>query len=277
MYLRQSDILKKFLEKAKSENPNFSLGLLSRKVGLSRAFLSQIVNGSRSVPFDFFHALTEALNLDPESCDLLLSSILAEKGLAITRGRVVVANTDPTRTSAVWSATADRDFTVLDTWVNLAVLEATDLEGFTGETSYLAERLRIPLDVVDTALQTLTDVGLLRMQNGVLRKACRLLEFNSMKASDRLLAYHIQCLRHQIELLSSEGARHERERRLVTSLTVTTSKSHVAWAKQKLIETLREIADATGNFPAEDIYQLSIQFLPMTSPYESDAKNVGTL
>ncbi|RYG69998.1 DUF4423 domain-containing protein, partial [bacterium] len=230
------------------------------------SFLSQIINGQRPIPLENFEALCSALDLDKESRDELLKRGLQERGLS--RPSPIAFNSTPLaeRPAAgnTWAAATSKQFSVLENWYVIAILDATLLEDYDGSVGYLAQRLNLSAVVVEETMAKLLMAGLLEEQDGRLMKRTLLMEFNSGAKQAELTSFNKALLERAVETLAHENSPEDRERRLVTGLMITGSAEKVAWAKQAILGIMRQVADEMGNGPAQDLYQLSVQFFPLS-------------
>lgn len=262
----QAVILRKFFAKKKAERAGYSLAVLARRVGLSGPFLSQLMSGQRPVPLEFIEPLCAALDLDRESRDELLKRVLEDRGL---KGAPPAIAFNPRELGAsaagtAWSAAPAQQFNVLENWYTIAILDATLLEGYDGSAGFIAERLGLAVTTVEATLAMLRAAGLLTCEDGILRKATLLTEFNSSREQAALTKFNAELLDRAKQTLATETSAEDRERRLISGLVITGSAEKVAWAKLAILGIMREVAGEMSEASAEELYQLSVQFFPLT-------------
>jgi len=275
MAQRPSEVLLRFFEKKKAERRGFSVRSLALRLNLSPSFTSQVLNGRRSVPLELAEQLCAALDLDKETRDDVFSKLFRERGLSQKVARLSGIPNDETpneRNEADWKLRPKQQFDVLVDWTGLAILDATLLVDYDGSPDFIASRLNLSLESVRETLDHLIKNGLLVLRDGVLKKTDFFLEFNSGKNQEEIRAFHKQHLENAKRILTDQVSDEDRERRLITGLTITASEKKVAWAKIALNSFMRHLATDLGSSEAEDVYHLAIQLFPLTNQRKKSVK-----
>jgi uncharacterized protein (TIGR02147 family) len=252
-------ILKKHFEKKKKERSGFSLRFLSRRLGISHAYISQMLSGKRGIPLRVMEQFCDLLDIDRETRDFLIASVLQGKGLKRTKTSVAGALTSNHSARADWQPIPKKKFRLLIPWYVMAVADATLLRDYDGTEPWVAKKLGLPLPKVEQAFRLLQDEGLVVEANGLRKKVSRFVEFSSA-STEEIRTFHRGQLENAIQALGNPSAE-AREKRLITGLFLTGSEEDVAWAKQRLLATLHEVAERLGRSEPESVYQLSLQFI----------------
>lgn len=259
-----------YAQKAKARNPRWSLGSWAKALGLADATsIAKILKGARKPGPDitdrlirFFTLSTEdaayfqdLIDLDRFKRDPKLTSLLLKK---MDRNR------------------AERSITTLDlqlfetisNWYCLAIREMARMDGFVEDAQWLSKRLRFSVtpEQTEQAIRLLLSVGLLkRDENGRLRAASP-----SFRTPDGMFLagrrYHAAMLGHAREALE-EVPNEEREFR---TLAIPVRFSNVAKAKEMLREFAVKFEAALEEESGDAVYQLQLQFFPLTHRVESE-------
>ncbi len=263
-------ILKSAFEKRKQENSRFSLGLLALKLNISKSFASLILSGKRALPPELATDFCKLLKLDIEQRDLILRGVLLSRKLPENKG--LLSGIRPKRNSQndgrkrKWVDPNDSHFWILREWYYFAILDSTLLKGFDGSANFIATALGLDLETTRAAIKKLQGSGFLELVSGKLVKSNKLNAFNSIDAKNDLRAYHSASIEIAKETMASRAKLEDLEKRLITTGTVTVAKEKVVWAKQQIAEFLCSLIEqlSEDELP-DDVYQISIQFLPLTN------------
>lgn len=261
-----SNILRQHLAKKKQEKSKLSLRSLAKQVGLSHAYLSQVVNGHRNLPPDVFDDLCDLLDIDQATQEVLLVELLKVQGwkrvprkdLLETKKTTAVANKK-------WKSVLAEDFDLLENWFYIPILDATRIAGYDGSAEFLAKRLGLNLSVVRRALDKLERAGYLEKdKNGRLRKAHDFLEFHSKDRVKSIRNFQLQMLDKVKNTVKEQQTPEDVSRRLLLSYTHTISREHVPVISRKIAEMLREFSVEAGSQKPEEVYTLGAFFVPLT-------------
>jgi uncharacterized protein (TIGR02147 family) len=252
-----------FLKKKKGHR-GYSLQALAKKLGLSAPFLSQLFNGKRTLPIDQVEPLCQELDLDSEKRDFLFRSVLQVKSRSARRGISKDLELQSARATPGWVYQPSKFFWVLEEWHYLAILNCTLLRDYTGDPAWVARLLGIEVAAANAAFERLKSAGFLVEEGGRLVKTARFNDFHSQVDVKTIRAYHARAMDHAKLQLQTQSSDEAIESRYVTTYTLTAPADRIPWAKQKLKRCLDEIVHELAEGEGEQIYQLGIQFLPLT-------------
>lgn len=260
-----AEILRKaFLHKKKSKS-SFSLKAVASKVGVSAPFLSQVFSGKRNIPIGMIDEVCRILDLDTERRDFIFRSVLKGRSQAGRSGIADGLNGARAVEKPDWNFQSVSKFWVLEDWHYLPLLNCTLLKDYDGTTTFLAERLSLPLAEVEAAVTRLREAGLLKPDiHGVLRKASRFNDFQSAGSKEGIRKFHRAGMAKAATTLTEQTTDEDLECRLITTFVLTSPKGKLPWAKQRIREFLDEMTAELTAEPAEEVYQLGIQFFPLT-------------
>jgi hypothetical protein len=117
------------------------------------------------------------------------------------------------------------------------------------------------MEEAEKAFTMLQEEGLLVEKNGRLEKIARFVEFSS-STTDEIRGFHQGQMENTLKALKN-GSAQAREKRLITGMIITGAKKDIDWAKQRLLSALHEISEKLGSSEPEELFQVSLQFLPI--------------
>ncbi len=252
-------ILKKYLKKKQISQKGYSLRVLAKQLKVSPSFLSRMLNGKKAVPQKILLELRKYLNIEDEVFGSLLpanAEIAKEK---IKR---------PIDTQLKdWDFADKKSISILRQWFYLPILEFTTLKNYDGRVESICERLGLSKTSVEIALNEMETLGLLEKKDQKYKKTKKKIRWASSNSEIEIRGFHSQMLgKAQMELNNVDTESFKR--RLITGVTITTSEEKILSAKTKLMECLHEIANDLIDDNGTEIYQLALQFFPLTQKEE---------
>ncbi|KYG65691.1 hypothetical protein AZI86_01040 [Bdellovibrio bacteriovorus] len=262
-----SGILREAFARRKKENKFFSFRLIAKKMDTSVSLISQIMNGKRSLTLEMIEDFSNVLDLDNDQYDELVKLIMNKKKVRASTGPLHLPDVKAPLTISTpvdWNAQPKQNFWVLQDWHYLAILDATYLADCDGTPAYFAKKLNLDLDVATEAIEEMLQDGLLEWKDGKLIKSANYNSFQSKANRADILSYHKSALKKSLEILETQSDEGQAEHRLVNSMTLTVPEDKVTWAKQQISQFLKAIAVELSQGPEEHVYQLSVQFVPLS-------------
>ena len=258
-----------FLQKKKGK-AGFSLKFLANRLSVSAPFLSQVFNSKRTIPIGMIDELCLILDLDSERRDFIFRAVLKGRSQAGRSGIAEGLNGARAPKKADWSYQPVSKFWALEDWYFLPLLNCTLLKDYDGTAGFLAQRLALSAEVVEDALTRLKEAGFLkRGSDGLFRKSTRFNDFQSAVSKESLRKFHRSGMAKAATTLAEQTSAADMENRLITTFVLTTPRAKLPWAKQRIREFLEEMTAELAAEPAEEVYQLGIQFFPLTRKPES--------
>ena len=254
-------ILKKYFEKKKKTATSFSLRLLAKKLEVSPSFLSRIFTGEKAVPYDMLLKLKSLLDIESE----VFASLKQAHTSHGLKSETPVKGKASVKTSFEgWELTEESSLRALRQWFYLPILEFITLKSFDGTNEQISQRLGISQAAVEVAVNEMISLGLIEVDNGLLKKANVKLRWGSAKSLKEIRNFHDQMLIKAQENLRQGIEDKDFQRRLITGITLTAPADKIEAAKQKLAECLHEIANELTGEEGNQVYHLSAQLFPLT-------------
>jgi uncharacterized protein (TIGR02147 family) len=221
----------------KSKNPSYSLRAFSKKLDIPHSALSEIISGKRKLTQKMGERVVMGLNLDPDKKGQLLKSI-AEK--------------------SSYSTLELQSFQALAHWEYLAVLGLFKLKDFHSKTEWMARRLGISSKKIESVLNTLVAMGLVKedIKGNLKRSSSINLNTPSQIKDKGLRQFTIESLEKAIESLRQDKV----EDRDFSTVSLTVNKKDLPKAKKMLEEFRYKFDQEIESVPGEELYKLVLGF-----------------
>lgn len=244
--------LREELSLKQRNNPHYSLRAYARDIGIHPATLSQIINGKRPLPVKDSANVAIKLNLGPKERTLFIESLTRSKS---TLDQIKLSDED-TRFMLDESY-----YKVIAEWEHYALLELFDLKDFNGSTEEVAARLDLTLNRADVVIKNLLTCGLLaKNEEGKLEKVHARITTTEDIKSQALRESHKEVLAMGTNKLDQI----EVELRDFSSLTMALDLNRLPEAKTIIREFRQKMIEMLDGGERTDVYQLAIQFYPLT-------------
>lgn len=230
-------------------NPHYSLRAFARDIGLHPATLSQIMKGKRSLPFKDSDHVSKKLNLSPKEVALFKESLLNSPDAETSSGEDTKVLLE------------EAHYKIIAEWEHYALLELFNLEGFKGTSEEIAKRLDLTPTRTNVVLQNLLRAGLIvECADRSFAKVFDDVKTTEDIKSQALRESHLETLelgKKKLDLVSVEL-------RDFSSSTVAIRTDKIPEAKKLIREFRRKIIALSQAESGEEIYQLAVQFYPLT-------------
>lgn len=244
--------IKEELSLRQRHNAHYSLRAFARDIGVHPATLSQIMKGKRPLPFKDSVSVIENLRLGPKDRTLFMESLMKVK----TSLDDIKINDNSERFMLDESY-----YKVISEWEYYAVLDLFDLDGFECTHEQISRRLGITENRAEVVVENLKICGLLiEEENGRLVKAYANVRTTEDISSQALRVAHKEALQMGMNKLDEI----EVELRDFSLATVAIDLEKLPEAKTIIREFRQKMAALLRDGHKTDVYQLAIQFYPLT-------------
>lgn len=244
--------LREVLLRKQLNNPQYSLRAYARDLGLDPSTLSKVLKGSRPLTIKDSPIVAGKLNLSPADKTLFLESVYKTK-----------VQLDEIKVSAV----DDRHFideshhAVIAEWEHFVVETLFEIDGFNPTVSEVARSLGITEERAQEVLTNLKTCGLVvEGADGKLTKAFTNIRTPEDIKSVALRESHLETLDIGKQKLEEVAI----ELRDFSSMTVALDLAKLPEAKSIIREFRQKMTALLKNGHKSEVYQLAIQFYPMT-------------
>jgi uncharacterized protein (TIGR02147 family) len=252
------EILKNEFEQRNLKNARYSLRSFARDLGLSPSRLSEVLNGryglSRKASEDIADKLSFSKTEKERFCDLVdLSHARSKTKKELARLRL--------KKNILKYKTMELDaFRVISDWHHLAILELTYLDHFKNDSTLIGKTLGISPSVVESAIDRLKKVGLIKEKAGNLVATEDFSAIGDDKPSLAVKNFHKQIMERALSALFVQSF----EERDFSSVVMAISKSKLPQAKDLIRKFKKEFSTLVTDTTSKDsVYCLGIQFFDL--------------
>lgn len=226
--------LKDLLIERKSKNASYSVRALARDLGLSAAFVSQVMSGKRNLSLEQKVKIRAMLGLRSSS-----------------------KSTDSSSRMEVIEQTIEHE-KILRYWYHFAILEMCQIQKLPNNPEEIATRLGLSALEIELAIERLMHFGYVVVEQGMLVRTKSPFMFNSTKSSPALREYHqsrLTAASDELRVFDQERV----ERRYFQTLFLPTSARKVNEARAKMAKFQHRLIEFLKEDQPDEIFQLSLQ------------------
>lgn len=249
------EILSAHLKKLQKENPKFSARSLSLKLGLSPAFLTNVLSGKTPLPMKRLESFCQILKIDEFDKQEIKERLVLEKldlPHMIDRSIAKKSNTHQ-------ELLPEGQFRLMRYWWNFAILDLLtcfNSKGFT-KTEILSS-IPVQETALDISLNELLQMNLIHQKDGFYFKTEEHLKLPTRGPNPVTRNFYKSVLTLAQQALDKTD-QEDFEKRLITTLSCSVNPTQVPKAKMKLAEALAEIRDILTEGECTDVYFLQAQ------------------
>ncbi|QDK39415.1 TIGR02147 family protein [Bdellovibrio sp. NC01] len=245
MYKSSEFLLNEF-QRQKTLSPALTNSQFAKNLGIPASRLSDYLNGRRVMTMAVAKQITKNLSLGSSDLDHLKTLIDLDKSSK--------------KTLLSESQLRDDEFSVICDWYHFGIMALLSVKSFQSNPEWIAERLNIPVEVAQAAVDRLLRLGLVEFKNKKLVATRRQLETTHNVPSESLRRSHKQSLQQVVDQIDNVPM-HLRD---VTSITFAINRKKISEAKGIIRKFRRKMADLLSQGPKTDVYNLNIQLFPVS-------------
>ncbi len=253
------ETLKKTFIERKTKNSVYSLRAFARDLKISPAFLSQVLNGRRSLGPEKSIELCKRLNLTKNQTNAFIAQVRLSR-LADPERRADLLK-EISRLSQKPSSFANLEldkFLIISDWYHFSILELTTVQDFIGTPEWIAERLGISKYAAELALSRLLRLKLLeKTASGKLKKA-KDFQLGSTPSS-AIRKYHGQMIEKAKASIEGQSF----EQRDISGITFSIDPSQLPEAKARIKRFREEMNEFFEQGKKQKVYQMCIQLFQL--------------
>jgi len=250
-------VIKEDLSQKQKNNPHYSLRAYARDLDVHPSTLSQIIKGARPLPLKDSKKVIQKLGLSPKEQTLFLESLFQTK---TKLDNIKISQNDE-------RFMLDESYhRVIAEWEHYAVLELFELKKFNPSVKEIAAKLQITENRAEVVLENLRTSGLVieGPQNKLIKTNPSIRTTEDIK-SQALQKSHQETLELGIKKLDEI----EVDLRDFSSMMIAVDLEKLTEAKTVIREFRQKMATLLRDGDKTDIYQLAIQFYPLTEVKKS--------
>jgi len=247
-------ILSTHLKKLQKENPKFSVRSLSLKIGVSHAFLTNVLNGKRLLPIKRLNAICNALKIDEfDRAEIKKNLFLERSGLESP------IPLERRKSIAHEELLPEGHLHLLRNWWNLAILELLTCFKNSGMTKDdILLRIAVQPNELDISLNVLQQLNLISNRGNRFYKTDEHLKIPTRGPHPITRQFYKSTLTLAQQTLDKTNHA-DFEKRLITHISCAVNPEKIPAAKAKLAEALAEIRDILTDGECTEVYFLQAQ------------------
>ncbi|MBI2026828.1 MAG: TIGR02147 family protein [Deltaproteobacteria bacterium] len=255
------DFLKAELQRRAQMNPLFSAAAFAKKLDISKAYLSLVLNNKRPPTKQMIEKIS-TLNILSDDEKLYMQLLIEKESSRASELEEFYTKKIKAfrKEKGITNLSLDL-FQVLSAWQYSAILEAIHLDDLKEKTPQsIAKKLNLSLKTVRICSQKLTKLGLIKKDGkSFIRKDLGLLASPSDVHNKGLVHLHEQLLDKAKRALCDQAI----EDRNITGMTIAIDPKKIPEAKQRIKKFTRELMQFLEDGKKTKVYQLNVQLFEL--------------
>lgn len=243
------------LTRRMESNPQYSLRSFARDLSVTPSWLSDFINCKKGLSEKRAVSLVDELDLNENERELFLLSV----SMAHSRSpkKRSMAQNQLRKAQVAKKTIGGQDEEILRQWYHYAILELLEVEGVQHSGKWFAQRLQIPVQLIEKAIADLEKMGWLKIINKRIVATYAESQSTIDTPSQPIKKYHDQLLTRAKEALVHQPVQ-DRE---FTNMTLAFNTKNLAKAKRFIRDMQAEFARQfyTTDGKKDSVYQLSVQ------------------
>ncbi len=255
--------LKYYYDDCKKLYPGFSYRSFAKKAQLKSAnYLKLIIDRKRNLTEYYLDNFVSALKLKPDETSYFIQLVKMNNCKDPVRKGTLLKDLISTLIEKKVKTASSGEMKILQKWYIWVIREMINLKDFSDDPQYLAKRLfnLITPTQAAQALNILIEEGLV-LKEGDQYKLVD--QYYSTK--DEVLSLAIVHLMGEMLELSRNALHHfDFKQREISGLTISINQEDFEKVKEEIKQFRRQINLKYSSSQADDVYQMNIQFFPLT-------------
>lgn len=259
------NILVEAFNRKKARNPAYSRSALARDIGVSSAFVSNVLAAKKNIPLDLYDKLCFALELDSLEKNQLTEAFIYEKSkknkLLSDLQKNALSNE---LTKANLRQSSEMSVNLLTHWYYLAVLEILSTTHSKNDQKDISQRLGLSEYQFKDAIDFLSSNKLITQKNGLWVKNESHLYFPVGRSKQSVRRFHKQMIEKAKLDLETKTSEEDFNKRTYLGFTFSANPKNVDKIKAKIQKLLSDITIEAGEGECTEVYQCNLQLFPLT-------------
>lgn len=242
---RASEFLMAQFNTRKKKNKRYSQRAFARLIDINPGRVNQYFSGERQISKSVAQQISNKLGLDDEQAAyfIYLCEFDRQKKRE-PRPRLLL----------------DDELALVVEWHHFAILSLISTKDFRLDHQWIAERLGIPEKIVDSSLERLERIGMIKITNGAVEKTPISLTTTEDIPNQFLQMSHQDSLRYIIDNIAHVPV----EKRDLSSITLAIDDRKLKEAKELIRTFRRRLARMISVGKRNQVYTLNIQLFPLS-------------
>ncbi len=227
------------------KNPRYSKRAFASLLEINSGRLSQYFSGQRDISFRAAKAIASKLALDAAETNYFFHLLEQDKVERKSVGKILT----------------DDEIALVVEWYHAAVMSLLTTQDFKSDPKWMAERLQLPVEVIQSSLERLARIGIIDMSQQGIRPARGPIKARASKIpSDFILRSHQDILRK----VTTDLPYVPPENRDVTSVTFPMNIQNLPEARKHIEEFRLKMAKRYSKGDTNEVMALNIQLFPFS-------------
>ena len=261
------DILKKDFVLRLQRNSQYSFRAFSRDLGISSAFLSQVLNSQRRLSEEKARTISQKLNWPSEKQWLFLKLIQLEQSNSPELKTEILDQIAKQNQNPKHFKNLELDkFKFISEWYHVALMEIMEIKGFISDPQWIARRLSISQEKAQMAIRRLLSLGLIEIKEKKLIKKYD----NQVKdiSSAAIQSFHQSMIKKAFKAVTEQSF----EQRHISGITFAINEKKLPEAQKKIAQFRKEMSELLETGEKTAVYQLNVQLFEITKPIQSEGE-----
>lgn len=244
--------LRNELDRRCKTNPRYSLRAFSRSLNVDVAALSRILSKKQTITVKTANKICTNLNLEPQLKDDFINSVIEHRKGISTKPKIMDSNI---------SLIEEDVFKIISETNHFAIMELTYLEDFIYDVKWMAQKLRINELEVKLALERLLNLGLLKEENGTLKKVSKTLDTaDKTKTSVAHKKHQAEIYNRALNSLVDDTL----SDRHMVGATLSIDPERMDLAKEMINHFMVQLSNVLGDGKKSQVYQIGFCLFPLS-------------
>lgn len=258
--MRYQDLLLEEFRARKMRNAHYSLRAFARDIDMPASKLSQNLRGLCGISRGKGEQIADKLQMRDDEKQLFLALIESQHARSRVARQQAEGALQKIREEKIDELSLEKFATIRD-WYHMAILEMTEIQGFRSDPAWMADKLGLPVSLIQEAIRRLQALDLLTLDKSELRQTHKDLELGGEAPSRTIREHHKQILTKAMVSLDSIDP----EKREYASMTVSIDSRNLPELKKQLRSFQKKMARLSGDGKKDSVYVLSFQLFPLVT------------
>jgi uncharacterized protein (TIGR02147 family) len=251
------------------KNPRYSARAFARDLGVSQTFISFVLSGKKPLSIERATRISQILGLEQEEGRRFLKAVVlaspSRRGAyGALRAELARAESQAGKNDFQIFEIEQDHFRVISDWYHFAILDILTCRGARSSARWIAERLGLPLPVVQAAIERLFRVGLLIQKGGRWVKTKQNIVARTNGPDSPVHEFHRQMIQKALENVATRKDASDVAARDVASLTLSADPETLPKIREEITRFQKRVIRLMQQGPCTEVYQFNIQLLPLT-------------
>lgn len=259
-------ILREELLKRSEQNPSFSQRALAQKAGVSTAHLNQVMLQKKKLSYEMAIKISKCLGFKNNEKDYFCSLVLLENTQDQDEKQYIlekIKELKPHRDDEFYFVELEQ-FKAISDWHHNIILEMTERIDFQSDPNWIADQLGISKVEVESALERLLRLGLLKKKNEGWIKSKPFYSIGTEKVNYALRSFHKKTLEKAIESIETQT----NDKKDISTITFSIDPKKLPKAKEEIKKFRRKMLKFLSSGKQTETYQLAIALFQATNKEE---------